>query len=230
MAELTEFEYSVHNCTKCKVAELDDIIQYYPVFSFGNPQNKPLLVVGLNPSTWEYSSNFLSSSKYPVIRHKSQMNYFNNLRDENKKIYTFFKNLAKLFNEDAKLALNWLNTPWEKVGFIDMVKCPTRYNDGQWTSIKPESRQKKIISNCENYLIKQLEILKPKTIMAYGADVCRWFYPSYKDSNDRFTAINREINNQITTIILVPQTHGRHAEKDIEKIQKKVKEVITNTN
>jgi hypothetical protein len=55
----------------------------------------------------------------PYIRHKEQMEYFD------KRAYDFFRKLSRLFEGRAKTGLGWEKCPWEKVGFTDMVKCPT---------------------------------------------------------------------------------------------------------
>lgn len=226
MVNLSEFELLVHNCTKCKELSFGHVIQYYPVLSFGDPKNKTFLVVGLNPSIYEYQKDFLSDSKDPVRRHQSQIDYFFKREKVSDNVYTFFKNLAKFFNGDAKKALKWNESPWEKVGFIDLVKCPTSTNGGQWTSIKPKSRRMNIIRKCEKYLEKQLEILNPNIVMAYGADVCRWFLPEYKEENNAYTIVNVDKNNQTMTILFVPQTRGSHPERIISIVQGKIARII----
>ncbi len=128
---LSEFEILVHECTKCRDTNVEYAIKYYPIISFGDPQDKPVLVIGLNPSTREYEDGYVSSSENIEERHLTQMNYFN------KKPYTFFKNLAKYFQRPVRDKLGWKQEPWEKVGYLDIVKCPVRAHpraSSQWGS------------------------------------------------------------------------------------------------
>jgi len=213
MSPLTELEHRVHTCSLCKEGEPKEVIKYYPVYSFGNPYGKELLIVGINPSHREYKDNYVSSSQDPEIRHNSQMNYFQ------QGPYKFFTKLEKFFHGEAKTALNWVKTPWEKVGFTDLVKCPTRNEKGQWTKIKP-SQRRLIRKNCQQYLGEQLELIKPKAILAYGADVCRWFYPGYKEDIDAFTTRKNK------PIILVPQSHRSHPKMIIQSVQKQIAKLL----
>jgi uracil-DNA glycosylase len=207
MTQLTELEKQVHSCTRCKKEDFGHLVKYYPVYSFGDPRNRPLLVVGLNPSTREYEDNYLSNDENPAKRHESQLNYFN------REYYGFFKTLEKFFRGRAREALRWMDSPWEKVGFIDLTKCPTRTPTGQWSTLKP-SQKRRIIDNCEGFLVKQIEYLEPRLVMSYGADACRWFYPIYS-SDDAFTVIKYRDWN----VILVPQTQGGYPIQVIQNVQ-----------
>ena len=111
MVDLSEFELTVLTCTRCRELNFGHVIQYYPVLSFGDPRNKPLLVVGLNPSTREYTDNFLSDSIDPIMRYQSQLDYFKKLEHDENKIYTFFRHLKKFFEGDAQSALKWNKSP-----------------------------------------------------------------------------------------------------------------------
>jgi uracil-DNA glycosylase len=219
----SEFEEQVHNCVKCKDQSFGYAVKYYPIISFGDPENKPIAVVGLNPSTREYEDKYVSDSASNKERHRSQLNYFK------KKPYTFFKNLAKYFDNPVRSKLGWVRFPWEKVGYLDIVKCPVRAYPkagSQWGSISPMER-KAIISKCSPYLIIQLEQLEPKLVMAYGADVCRWFYPDYTPDN-AFTVKQCKIplTEQNLDVVLVPQTRGSHTVEVIEKVKKAIAENI----
>lgn len=218
---LTEFEKTVHKCTKCKNQPYGYAIKYYPIISFGDPENKPLIVVGLNPSTREYKDGYVSDSQSIEERHRTQMNYFK------KKPYTFFKNLAKYFEKPVKQKLGWVSNPWEKVGYLDIVKCPVRVHPkarSQWGSLSKNERES-IISECSPYLMLQLKHLNPKLVMAYGADVCRWFYPKYKQEI-AFTVKQCNITqtDQSVDVMLVPQTRGSHPVEVIEKVKTTIAE------
>lgn len=210
MPPLTELEHRVHTCSLCKEGDLKEVVKYYPIYSFGNPYGKELLVVGINPSTREYKDNYVSSSQDPENRHNSQRNYFQ------QGPYTFFTKLEKFFHGEAKTALSWVKTPWEKVGFTDLVKCPTRY---RWTKIKPQFRRL-IKKNCQQYLVEQLELIKQKATLAYGAPVCRWFYPGYTEDDDAYTTMKNK------PIILVPQSHRSHPKMIIQSVQKQIAKLL----
>jgi len=212
MAPLTELEHRVHACILCKENDLKEVVKYYPIYSFGNPYGKELLIVGLNPSTREYEDNYVSSSKNPEKRHNNQMNYFQ------QGYYGFFTKLEKFFHGEAKTALNWVKTPWEKVGFTDLTKCPTRNEKGQWTQLKT-NQKRRIIANCQQYLIEQIDIIKPRAILAYGADVCKWFYPGYTQ-DDAFTTMKNK------PIILVPQKQGGYPKQIIQIVQEQIAKLI----
>ena len=169
-------------------------------------------MVGLNPSTREYEDNYVSSSHDPEKRHKSQMNYFQ------QGYYGFFTKLETFFHGEAKMALKWVNTPWEKVGFTDLAKCPTRNEKGQWTQLKT-SQKRRIINNCQQYLVEQIDTIKPRAIIAYGADACRWFYPGYTQ-DDAFTTMTNK------PVILVPQTQGGYPIQIRETVQQQIAVIL----
>jgi hypothetical protein len=220
MASITDFERAVHNCTLCKERGLERIVHHYPVLSFGDTIDKPLLVVGLNPSTVEFEDGYLSNSIKVEERHQSQMEYFKN------DYYGFFFNkLEPFFNGKAKIALKWVDSPWEKVAFVDLAKCPTRNDKGQWTQLKP-NQKKQITSFCEGYLITQLNEINPQAVIAYGADVCRWFYPDY-DYKKAYSRIETTKNGKVFNVIFVPQSQGGHPHQIIQIIQNKIFQIFS---
>ena len=213
MSSLTELEHRVHTCTLCNMSDLKEVVKHYPIISFGNPNGKKLLIVGLNPSTREYEDNYVSSSQDPEKRHNSQMNYFQH------GYYGFFNKLEKFYHGEAKTALKWVKTPWEKVGFTDLAKCPTRNEKGQWTKIKT-SQKRRIVANCQQYLVEQIDQIKPRAILAYGADACRWFYPGYTQ-DDAFTTMKNK------PVILVPQRQGGYPIQITQMIQQQIAEILS---
>ena len=57
-----ELEKKVHSCRKCRREKtLSVIVKFSPVYSFGNPTGKDIVVVGQNPSAREYEEGFLSN-------------------------------------------------------------------------------------------------------------------------------------------------------------------------
>ena len=198
MTSPSDSELIMYRCTTCKDQGLD-VVKDYPVLSFGDPRGKTILVVGINPSTAEYDG-YLSRSTDPHVRHKEQLDYFDN------NVYRFFERLGRFFEGGAKKAPGWSSSPWEKVGFTDMVKCPTRNIKGQWAKLR-SSEKRKITENCRKYLTHQLYELSPSIIMTYGSDVCRWFYPGYTQ-DDAYTCKEFIIDGKPRALILVPQVQG----------------------
>ena len=167
-ALMFELELRVHNCVKCKKQRFSDILPYPPVYSFGNPAGKSIIVVGQNPSSREYVNGFLSKSPDIEKRRMSQLIYFD------QRNHRFFNELERFFDGQVKEIVSWKKSPWEKVGYLDIVKCPTKAADGrgQWSKIPPRI-QETIVSNCEDYLKERPDMYMPLVVIAYGADVGR---------------------------------------------------------
>lgn len=209
---LSELEETVHTCKICHQTDLNEVIFHYPVYSFGNPSGKEILVVGINPSTREFEDDYLSESNDPLERHKSQLTYFQ--RD----YYNFFKKIEAFFNGQVQEKIGWFQSPWEKVGFVDLVKCPSRRGKTQWGGLK--SKQKgMLIQNCQNHLINQLEQLKPKIIIPYGADVCKWFSNRYNVPYKPFTSQTLITGGKEIKILFLYQKQGPYIKDLIEKVR-----------
>lgn len=213
--DLSTLEQMVHNCVKCKDHKFGYAIQHYPILSFGDIEHKSLIVVGLNPSTKEYEDGYVNGSSSIEERHISQINYFKS------KPYTFFKHLAKFFNDPVKSKLGWVKNPWEAVGYLDIVKCPIRVHPRarkQWSSLS-QSEKKGFIQICSPYLMLQLELIDPTLVIAYGADVCHWFYPKYTQSLSLTSRTCKILTGQKLNVLFVPQTRGSHSKDIIESVK-----------
>jgi len=208
---LSELEERVHACRICHQTDLNEVILHHPVYSFGDPSGKEILVVGINPSTREFNDGYLSGSEDPSERHLSQMTYFQ--RD----YYDFFKKIEEFFGKNVQDRIGWTESPWEKVGFIDLVKCSTRSDKGQWGGLKG-SQRRRLIQNCQSHLINQLEELKPKIIISYGADVCKWFSKRHNVSYTPFTSRIVTINGKDTGILFLNQKQGPYNQDIIDKV------------
>ena len=151
-------ESKVHKCTLCK-PKYSKIMPYPPVYSFGDPAGKPVILIGLNPSRKEFEERkgkrFLSLSKSPDDRRSSQMTYFQ------RKPHTYFKNIVPFFDGPAKKKLGWTTAPWEKVGVLDLVKCVTENEKGQWSKLG-DPQKDALIRNCRDYLFKQLRLYRAR--------------------------------------------------------------------
>jgi hypothetical protein len=111
----SELERRVHNCNRCK-RTLRNVIKHCPVYSFGDPTGRGVIVVGLNPSDNEYESGHLSKARSLALRHRSQLKYIGG-----KEVYKFFHELERFFAGELKQQLQWEKSPWERVGFLDLV-------------------------------------------------------------------------------------------------------------
>jgi uracil-DNA glycosylase len=217
---MLDLERKVHNCTKCKKEQiLKRILKYPPVYSFGDPSGKDFIVVGQNPSDKEYENNILKSDRGVARRRKSQLTYF-----ERESIHPFFIEIRSFFEAEVKKRMGWVDSPWEKVGYLDLVKCPTRCPDGQWSKIGPKP-QRLLIKNCGDYLKRQLAIYKPKMVLAYGADVGEWFKEEYLNLDDedlKYEDRRARLDNKDVHLLFVPQRQGPHSKPEIFWIRKKI--------
>lgn len=85
------------------------------------------------------------------------------------------KNLEKWFKrEGVDLAV-----VFETLAKTSLIKCyPGKVNGGDRKPTKTEIR------NCEPFLIRQIELIKPKLIIAIGKEAIQWFLPNedYEDA------------------------------------------------
>jgi len=192
---------------------------YPPVYSFGDPAGKPVILIGLNPSRKEFEERkgkrFLSVSENANDRRSSQQSYFD------RKLHTYFKNVGPFFDGPAKKKLRWTKTPWEKVGVLDLVKCATVTKDGQWNELRP-SQKNDIIKECEGYLLKQLKLYRPRIVIPYGKSVCEWFEKYSNDSYEEYTTFEANIDGESIRGHFVPQRQGPHSKPEIEWVQKEL--------
>ena len=158
-------------CRKCK--EQSDLAKLLPndclpVCCFGDPIGKKIFVVGINPSKAEYDSRFLEKDISKAL--ESQLRYFD------RRMFRFFNEVIRFFDEDLiRTKLEITRSLWEKVGYLDLVKCVTTANKNEQWSGLITSEKRKIINNCQNYLARQLALYRPRLIVAYGKDVGVWF-------------------------------------------------------
>ncbi len=207
---MIDLEKKVHTCQKCKNKELGSIVPYPPVYSFGNPQGKQIMVVGQNPSSREYINGFLTDNPNAEMRRQSQLTYFD------KRNYLFFNELERFFEGKVREKIQWVDSPWEKVGYLDIVKCPTRplSGQGQWSEL-PLKIKHTIMSNCEHYLIEQLMLYRPRIIIAYGVDVGKWFSKYFKLLYKGFETVTTTLESRKIALIFIPQRQGPHSKPEV---------------
>lgn len=218
---MIDLELSVHNCKKCHEQGLSKFLQYPPVYSFGDAAGKEIIIIGLNPSRAEYESGFLSKSLDVNIRSKSQLDYFRNRN------YQFFIELEEFFGGQIKELLDWGNSPWEKVGYLDIVKCPTTCSGGkkQWSGLSRKI-QRTLINNCKEFLEKQLELIQPKILITYGADVGRWFSEEFDLEYAPFEDFETVLNGKIVNILFIPQRQGPNSKPEVMWVRSKIAKLL----
>jgi uracil-DNA glycosylase len=211
-------------CRKCK--EQDDLAKLLPndclpVCCFGDPIGKKIFVVGINPSKAEYDSGFLEKDIGKAL--ESQLKYFD------RREYRYFDELKRFFDEDLiRTKLGITRNLWDKVGYLDLVKCVTIANKTeQWNGLKT-SEKKKIVDNCQCFLEQQLNFYQPKLIVAYGKDVGVWFGGgkdlSYEEEFS-FILNPRRLGFRYQ-VIYVPQRQGKHSWPEVNEIRTKIKESL----
>ena len=86
-----------------------------------------------------------------------------------------------------------------------------------------------MIMNCEGYLISQLELYRPKAILAYGAFVCRWFGERYgvPYSNSSSSTISTGYSDSVKLVFLY-QRQGRqpHSAGEVSFIRRELAAVL----
>lgn len=215
---IDQLEYDVHNCVKCK-AEYHSVLCFYPVYSFGNPSGKKIIVIGLNPSTQEYEKGFLPDDFSVEHRRFAQLKYF-------KRPYYkfFFGKIEDFFQGKIKIKLGYRRNVWEKVGYLDLVKCPTRIvkkneKAEQWSGLD-YGQKNGIIDNCKGYLLKQLELYKPELIIPYGKNICEQIGEIFNVFPKKYGISEIKINSHNLNVLFLYQIQGhRHSVSKISIIQ-----------
>lgn len=221
--QVDALEREVHACEMCK-ARPPTMMPYPPVYSFGDPAGKPVILIGINPSRKEFEKKkgkrHLTISENPDDRRKSQLTYFK------RKTHTYFKKVVPFFEGRVKKRLGWKKAPWEKVGVLDLVKCATITEDGQWNKLGKKQKDD-IIKNCEGYLVKQLKLYNPRIVISYGVAVCEWFSKRSKDSYEEYTTFEANIDGESVRGHFVPQRQGSHSKPEIEWVQRKLASLLS---
>jgi hypothetical protein len=214
------------SCDRCK-SVLGEVIRHYPVFTFGDPTGKSIIVVGINPSDTEYNTDHILSEE-PLERQNKQLHYF----DEREKVHRFFRKVEDFFEGEVKEKLQWGESPWEKVGFLDLVKCPTFPMWSKLTAkhVKVKGARRLLVNNCQGYLEEQLEQYAPRIIIAYGARVGKWFAQKYGDGKVMYKPLESSkitIADRKVDLLFVQQKQGpAHSEPDIKHVRDKLLEFL----
>jgi len=221
---IEQLEYEVHNCMKCN-AEYNSVMCFYPVYSFGNPFGKKIIVIGLNPSTQEYEKGFLRDDFSVENRRFAQLKYF-------KRPYYkfFFGKIEDFFKGEIKSKLGYRRNVWESVGYLDLVKCPTKIDKNgkaeQWSGLD-NSQKKGIIDNCKDYLLKQLELYKPELIIPYGKNICEHIGEIFNVFPKKYGITKIKINSYNLNVLFLYQIQGhRHSDSEVSKIQSLILSLI----
>ena len=211
-------ESEVHSCRRCK-KKLSGNMPYPPVYSFGDPNGKTVILVGINPSRKEFEEGFLSTSKSIEDRRYSQLSYFD------RSTTTYFAKVAPFFNGAVKGLLGWEKSPWEKIGVLDLVKCTTIGKNGQWSKMG-KYLQDHILGNCEEFLIKQLRIYRPRILIPYGVPVCEWFAEHLSTPYYEYESFKVKLDGLLTQGIFIPQRQGNHSKPEIQWVQRELAAIL----
>ena len=100
---------------------------YPPVYSFGDPTNKTIILIGLNPSSQEFKKGFLSDSSDLEKRRKSQLDYFQG------NVYSYFNKARSFFDKDVKIIFVGFdaNAPAIYEMIIEDIDVPTNKKYGE---------------------------------------------------------------------------------------------------
>jgi len=180
---------------------------------------KKIIVIGLNPSTQEYEKGFLPDDFSVEHRRFAQLKYF-------KRPYYkfFFGKIEDFFQGEIKIKLGYRRNVWEKVGYLDLVKCPTRIvkkneKAEQWSGLD-YGQKNGIIDNCKGYLLKQLELYKPELIIPYGKNICEQIGEIFNVFPKKYGISEIKINSHNLNVLFLYQIQGhRHSDSEISKIQ-----------
>jgi len=221
---IEQLENEVHNCVKCK-AEYTSVICFYPVYSFGNPSGKKIIVIGLNPSRQEYLRGFLPDDYSVENRRYAQLKYF-----QRPYYMSFFGKIEDFFKGEIKAKLGYRRNVWEKVGYLDLVKCPTRIvKDGkgyQWSGLD-DIQKDGIIDNCKDYLLRQLELYEPDLIIPYGQNICEQIGEIFNVYPKKHGVTEIRLNSHKLNVLFLYQIQRpRHSDSEIEKIQSLILSLI----
>ena len=225
--DMTDLERNVHNCRDC-YPEYECVMRRYPVYSFGRLHGKLIWVVPINPSTAEHEQGFLSTSPKTEHRRHSQQSYFSGV------YYRFFFDpVAQFFGgEVQEQVVQWNETPWEKVGFTDLVKCATKRSGkpGQFSSLTLSQRQK-IAEKCGKHLKCQLSTYRPKLVVAYGAPVRAWFAKQFTPGQTYMNLGTMRVKETAHDFAVVfvdqPSPPGREfAPQEIQRIQGAIRDAF----
>jgi hypothetical protein len=210
-------------CSKCRnQPELERffLADYPPVCCFGDPLNKKAFAVGLNPSRAEYDSKILEKDGEKAL--ESQLTYFD------RKPYVFFNEIERFFDsQEIRDRLGLEESLWSRVGYLDLVKCVTESGNGkQWNGLNT-SAKRRIIENCQVFLERQLQIYKPKLVIAYGKDVGVWFGVQDTDEEEYNSVKHPRNLGFACQVIYVPQRQGKHSRPEIDETRTRIKEALS---
>lgn len=162
------------DCDDCRQAMGNN---YPAVWFFGRPENKKVFIVGLNPSMSEFTKGFIRYQGLDEGQYEAHLReYFDRGH------YAFFEDLMPIFkNDELAMKMGYSLHPWDRVGYLDIVKCPTR---GGWESFK-KNRDcfNKVLLNCRKYIDDQFKSYAPRILLLCGGDARKmWFEKSFKRS------------------------------------------------
>ena len=83
-----------------------------------------------------------------------------------------------------------------------------------------------ILRNCEDFIIKQLRIYKPKIIIPYGVYVCEWIANHLSIPYDKYESFKVKLDRWLTQGIFIPQRQGNHSKPEIQWVQRELAAIL----
>ncbi len=162
--EVNQLRRRVYKCMKCR--------GLYPPSTFlvGGNQKTKIWVVGINPKESKKRRKELGKLEYhgPDGVRLYEETYFKEEKEVYRKYYGPFQHV---------FGSNWLEYFQKYVCHTDLVKCAS--------DKKPEDKDwKEAVGNCSDFLVRQIELLKPKLLVCNGKPVCEWFKESFKKKEE----------------------------------------------
>lgn len=152
----------------------------------------------------------------------------NKLKKFNPNCHPYFKDFKKV---SERLYKNWEGSD-SNIAHTDLVKC---FSDSFPPKVKNSGmkKQRDIVDNCVEYLMKQILINKPKLIICNGSRVCwemiRIFPPKQANDRDSITSYYTNMDNHKFWIVLsgfigrIDNRNKRRLGMEIEQIIEKEK-------
>ncbi len=163
---IKNFYTNVMNCKKsCPFISRDDI-QPPRGFWFNEFKNNKILVIGLNPGKFNENSD-----EWDLYTKKQSLNL---VETHMKYVEKRFSITNKNFQRNLLKALDLvIGLSFKDFDFSNLVKCSTEV---KWEDIPKDNREELMKKCFETHLKKELNLLNPKIILAYGNDVFNFLH------------------------------------------------------
>ena len=195
----------VYICEKCKGFGVDRIPHkgLVPEFMVGHFEAK-IWVVGLNPKLKKRPEGLMNPNDAKDFESYLKRSYNFDFDQP------YFKRIKDhVFPEDWEWGVD--------VAHVDLVKCGSRGIDKSF---------KKAKDICCDYLERQIELLKPKLIIANGIEVSKWF-ESRKEQKETNTSVLLKFNG-FETLVVLSGFIGRMDRCSMARLREDLKQIKKN--